>query len=321
MSQFDSQGDTAPSDAQTDFFERSPSQMWEQMSFADCPHNYIWVWFKPENISQGLVVRIPDETWENYPNLEHLTIRMLLQTAGVDPRCVSMVQLYGVAYDETNGTTPLLEQAVPRPAAGMDANIVICVNVPNDNSNQQVMPRAAKDVECISEVFERIDADWNTTLEIQNELANLRNTLADTSNRLKGLNRDLTSEERLHASNKDKQDWLDAKRWLRDTDMRLCSCIKEFDIGDTSSAGSRKWFEQVHKQFIVPRHEFDGIQQAQRSYELYRKMVVTLHSKMNTAHLNALNNGERRAQQVLNQIAAKIRDAHTKRTFLGVMLD
>jgi len=42
---------------------------------------------------------------------------------------------------------------------------------------------------------------------------------------------------------------------------------------------------------------------------------------MNNAYWHAIQNGEQRAQRVLNTIAAKIRDAQLKKNFLGVMLD
>ena len=321
MRQSDLQGDPVRSDARASFAGRPPSQSWERMSFADYPQIYVWVWFKPPNVPQGLIVTIPDETWSNFPHLEQLTMRKLLQTAGVEPACVSMWQLYGVAFDGMNGANPLLDQAIPAPVPGVDPNIVVCVNVPHFDSMQHVTPPAAAEVGRPSEVFERIDADWNATLEIETELASLRTMLVDMSTRLKALNRDLSSQERLHSNNQDKQDWLEARRLLRDSALQLWSCIKEHDVGDTSSAGHRKWFEQIYQQFIVPRQEFDGMHQAQRSYESYRKMLITLQCKMNNAHLNAAHNGERRAQQVLNRIAAKIRDAQTKKNFLGAMLD
>jgi hypothetical protein len=71
----------------------------------------------------------------------------------------------------------------------------------------------------------------------------------------------------------------------------------------------------------VPRQQFDGLGQAQRDYKTYRKMVTTLQGNMKNALLSATDNGERRAQQVLSRIAAKVRAAKTKKNFLGVVLD
>ena len=42
----------------------------------------------------------------------------------------------------------------------------------------------------------------------------LRKMLSELGSRLKGLNRDLTSDERLYSSREDKQDWVEARRRL-----------------------------------------------------------------------------------------------------------
>lgn len=324
MEQSDTQGDIAPTVAGTTFAGRPPSQTWEWIPFADCPQNGFWVWFKPASAPQSLILRIPDETWQNHPHADQLTVRTLLQAAGVEPGCVAMWQLYGAAYEGMSGTTPFLDAAIPAPATGVDPNIAVYVNVPLANMAQAGAMQYATEPEeelSLPELLDRIDVDWNAILETENELSALRKKLLDMLSRLKSLNRDLASEERLHASNQDKQDWLEARRWLRDASMRLRSCIKEYDVGDTSFGGQRKWFEATYQQFILPRRAFDGIQQAQRGYEYYRKLVLTLQTKMNTAYWNASQNGERRAQQILSRIAAKIREARAKKTFLGAILD
>jgi hypothetical protein len=179
---------------------------------------------------------------------------------------------------------------------------------------------AAEDMS-VTELFERIDSDWHASLEIERELTRLRKMLLDLFNRVKNLNRDLTPQERIHANNQDKQDWMDARRWLRDGSTRLWRCIKEHDIGDTSIAGQKGWFEQTHRQYVIPRIPFDGLLQAQRDFEAYRKMLQTLHNNMSSAHAMASADGERRADKILNRIAAKVRDAQTKRNFLGTMID
>ncbi|MCH7688696.1 MAG: hypothetical protein IH899_18765 [Planctomycetes bacterium] len=263
---------------------------------------------------------IPDETYQSYPHLdEQLTMRKLLQAAGVEPSCVSMWHLYGVPYDGMNGTTPFLDAAIPGPVTGVDPNIVVSINVPHVDTMQHVTADAEEG--SLSEVFERIDADWNASLEIEKELTRLRKKLLDMSARLNTLNRDLSSQERLHSNSQDKKDWLDVRRRLRDTDTRLRMCIKEHNIGDASPSGRRNWFEQTYQQFIVPRQQFDGMQQAQRDYESHRKLVQTLQINMNTAYSTAAQDGERRAQQVLNRIAAKIREATTKKNFLDAIRD
>ena len=108
---------------------------------------------------------------------------------------------------------------------------------------------------------------------------------------------------------------------LRDAENRLRACVKEFDIGDPSSAGYRRGLETIYEQFVQPKIPFASMEQTLGQFEGHRKLVVTLQGKMNNAYLGAVQNGERRAQQILARIAGKVREAGTKKTALGVMLD
>jgi hypothetical protein len=173
----------------------------------------------------------------------------------------------------------------------------------------------------LAEIYKSIELDWVASLEIERDLTRLRKQLIDMMARLKTLNRDLTPPERLYSSNQDKKDWQDARRWLRDSSTKCWRCIKDHDIGDTSSAGQRKWFEETYQNIILPRKPFDGLQQASRDFEGYRKLVQTLHNTMSTTHSMAAIDGERRAQAVLARIAQKVREATNKKNFLGVILD
>jgi hypothetical protein len=198
---------------------------------------------KPSSVPQGLIITIPEETFRDYPHPEQLTMRKLLQAAGVEPSCVSTWCLYGVAYDAMSGTTPFLDSAVPQPGAGVDPNIVVCVNGPVVDTVQHATAPAEDGSP--ADVFERIDADWKASLEMVKDLTVLRRKLVDMSNRLKTLNRDLNPDERRFSSNQDKKDWVAARRWLRDAATVLSRYIREHDIGDTSSAGQKEWLERT----------------------------------------------------------------------------
>lgn len=337
MTQSPVQGEIAAPQSAADFAARPASKTWERISFADCPQAYAWVWLKPQNVPHGLMLMISEETYRVYPQFAvQLTMRRLLQAAGIEPSWVSMWNLYGVAYDGMNGTSPFLDHAIPLPVMGVDPNIVVCINaapvsnsVPVANATPvDAMPQPAPAPESlsaepvtVSEVFDRIDDDWNASLLTEKELKRLRKQLLDMAARLKTLNRDFSPQERLHSSPQDKKDWLDARRWLRDSSTRLSRYIKEHDIGYTSAAGQRKWFEQTFQKYIVPRQQFDGLRQAHRDYATYRKVVVTLQTNMHTAYAQAAQNGERRAQQILTRVAAKVREATTKRNALGILCD
>jgi hypothetical protein len=78
-------------------------------------------------------------------------------------------------------------------------------------------------------------------------------------------------------------------------------------------AGKRGSFENIYEQYIVPRRHFDGLIQAERDFEQYRKTMQTLLNNMNAAQTSAAQDGERRAQVVLSRISAKARTLRTKK--------
>ena len=318
-------------DPSTNFAARLPSQAWEPLLWADDPQHPAWIWFKPPTVPQGLALGIPEETWRTSPHLQHLTLRRLLQTAGVDPSCVAMWQLAGMAYPGMNGANPLFDQPVPAPASGAMSEIIVVINVPvmmppPVNYLPPMAPgpmhsAAATFTGNQTETFERLEIEWTAVLDLERDLDRLRKMLVDLSARMKVLNRDLNPDERLYSSREDKQDWQDARRFLRDSENRLRACVKEFDIGDPSSAGYRRGLEHIYQQFVLPRVPFNGMESAVGQFEAHRKMIMTLQGKMNSTYLGAVSNGERKAQQILNRIAGKVREAGTKKTALGVVLD
>jgi hypothetical protein len=171
------------------------------------------------------------------------------------------------------------------------------------------------------DIYERIEADWNSSNEIEKDLTRLRKQLVDILGRLKTLNRDLNGPERVHSNNQDKKDWQDARRCLRDATNRVWKYLKAHDIGDTSNAGKRVMFEEVYRKYIAPRRLFKEFMTTARAFESHRKTITTLHGDMNNAYSFASLDGERKAQQVLNRIQQKVREASNKKNFLGVMLD
>ncbi len=329
-------------DPAASFFARMPSQGWEPLTWADDPQHPAWIWFKPPTVPQGLALRIPEETWQTSAQLSLLTVRRLLHVAGVDPSCVAMWQFCGMAYPGMNGTSPLFDQPLPSPGPGAIAEIVVIINAPammaappmmmppmNFMPSMNPMAMAPMPMPTASwthsanqtEVLERLEIEWSAAIDIEKDLERLRKMLVDLGARLKILNRDLNPDERLYSSREDKQDWQDARRFLRDGDMKLRACVKEFDIGDASSAGYRRGLEQIFEQFVVPRVSFNGMETTLGQFEAHRKLVMTLQGKMNSTYLGAVSNGERRAQQILARIAGKVREAGNKKTALGVAMD
>lgn len=319
-------------DPASQFAARVPSQAWEPLLWSDDPQQVVWAWIKPPAVPQGLALRIPEETWRTSSQLSQLTLRRLLQVAGVDPSGVAMWQFAGMAFPGMNGASPLFDQPIPAPGPGVVPEIIVIITVPAmmmPPVNYIPPPMAAAPMHSVAstfagsqtELFERLEIEWTAVLDLERDLDRLRKLLVDLSSRMKVLNRDLNPDERLYSSREDKQDWQDARRFLRDGENRLRACVKEFDIGDPSSAGYRRGLEHIYHHFVLPRVPFNGLESALGQFEAQRKMIMTLQGKMNSVYLGAVSNGERRAQQVLARIAGKVREAGNKKTTLGVMLD
>ena len=302
------------SDPRTQFAARYPSSTWECFPLVGAPQSFVWTWFKPTHVPQGLVLSIPDETFQAYANSSGLTLRTLLTSIGLDPICVAMWVAYGVGHDAQGGSSPMLDQPIPPTPPGVDRSIAVYIHPPvvvqapvaNIMSAQAVPASAA-------ELYERIGTDWNSCLQLEKELDSMRKQLSAMAGKLNSLNRDLTPEETLHAARQDQDDWKDARRWLRDAAGKLSRFIKECDVGDTVYVGKKKWFIQIYQQVIIPRAPHPGLEQIRQEFEAHRKTLQTLVNNMRATHSSAGQDGERRAQQVLSRIAAKTASARSKR--------
>lgn len=319
------------------FAQRAPSVNWEIVPFPECPQCHIAVWFKPMNVPNGVIISIPEQTWAVYPFMigRLFTMRQLIQAVGIEPAYVSSWHLCGAGHYGMGGTNPLLDQPIPRARPGSDPNIIVDVAPPQAVMPQFVpaipttaapappLPTAAGgpvSAEATS-IFESIEKDWAACKEALKELTRLRKQLVDISSRLKNLNRDLSSDERLFSSPQDKKDWLDARRWLRDGMIKTMMLVKSHDIGDISDAGRGKHIEELYTRFIRTRTPFDGMESALQQFVEYRKMVTTLQSKMNSAYSQSGVTAERRAQAVLKRIQAKARKGKSRKNFMDVISD
>jgi hypothetical protein len=404
--------DPAPAEPRAAFAERPPSQSWERLSLPQCPQNYVWAWFKPATAPHGLIVRIPDETYRDHPELAaRWTMRKFLQAAAIEPAAVAAWLLNGVSIPGMNGTNPYLDAPIPAPIAGMSPDIVVYVQSapvlngpiggpiggppmvnaplgamapvahvtpyingapvmgvppmvpvmggplamggvamggvpmgmngvplmngpPNFNAPHAAglpvglgvtpadgaQPGQPLDAATL-DIYERIEADWNSSNEIEKDLTRLRKQLVDILGRLKSLNRELSGPERVHSNSQDRKDWQDARRGLRDASNRVWKYLKAHDIGDTSNAGKRVAFEEIYRKQIAPRKPFKEFMATARAFESHRKTITQLHGDMSNAYSFASLDGERKAQQVLNRIQTKVREASNKKNFLGVILD
>jgi hypothetical protein len=259
------------------------------------------VWWKPAEAPDSVLVRIPPRTAPN----PGLTIRTLLFTLGIDPRVVAAWYVCGASHDCRQGSNPLLDAPLPPAAFADDQAILVQLDEYHLHS-LSVMDNALN-------AIDRIAADWNTSLQLENQLELARKQMYDAMVRINILNRDLSSDERWFSDRQDQSDWQEARRWLRDIAARLSKLLKECDIGMSSSAGRRNTFEAIYHQVIAPRRPCEGLDGIQREFEAHRKTIQTLLLNMGGAQATATQEVERRAQLVLQRIASKVRQGRTKR--------
>jgi hypothetical protein len=319
MAEFSPVDDLAAA-ARAGFTLRAPSTAWEQISLGPGP-DFFWIWFKPPIAPQGLILRIPPETYRGAlhgagPAGESLSLRKLLRAAGIDPQIVSLWYLYGVPCESRGGTAPTFDQPLAEPAAGADPNIVVLVDAPGPAippAEYAPATKAAMSANLV-QVFDEMEADWFACQVLEKQLLLARKQLTTALVRLAALDRDLSPEERLHGDRQDKSDWQEVRRSLKDAATKLNRYVKEHDVGETSAAGKKVWFTEVFRKFVEPKRPCEEIFELHREFEAYRKRLQLLLQNMGLAHTNVAQEAERRAQQVISRLISRARTAQHKTT-------
>jgi hypothetical protein len=242
-----------------------------------------------------------------------LTVRILTAAAGLEATHVLGWSVNGVIYDAAAGTSPLLDHPLP---AGPDGQLQLTVwmqaiagQVPYAAMLPPQMPAQASRAATSSDerIFAAIDASWNSIRQLETKVNSVRKQLDQSMTRLGSLNRDLSPEERRASDNKDTKDWLDARRWLRDSLATLSRFVKEIDMGTTSGAGQRHYFEDLHRQYVVPRIPFAGMEQVALEFESHAKILQNLVASAQAGLTKAGRDAEQRANGVLTRISSKSR--------------
>jgi hypothetical protein len=292
------------------FAARPASTIWEQLPLPSLPAGFIWVWFKPPAAPDCLVIRFPDPPFEAATPAP-ITPQQLLQATGIDPKDVVRWTLFGIPFASRLGAG-FLDQPIPRPPVGSEPEICVQIADPSLQAvpGAMAMPATGGDV---GHIFDMIDTDWTLSLLLEKQLVLLRKQLSGMLTRITTIDRDLNPEERMYADRQAKNDWQEARRWLKDSAAKLLRYIKEHDTGETSNAGKREWFVRTYEQRVAPRRPIDDLVQIQRNFESHRKRLQILQTNMTTALQFATSDGERRAQTVLERIARSVRDARAKR--------
>ncbi|MBQ18240.1 MAG: hypothetical protein CMJ65_14075 [Planctomycetaceae bacterium] len=299
VGQMNSTNDPAAT-ARVPFAVRPASATWEWLPLDESGTSHVWAWFRPPVAPQGAVFRPAEGDGSEGVVGGRVTLGSVLSAAGIDAATVSAWMLLGVMYPgpASGGAAAMVEQLIPAPGEGVDPSITVQVAVPAMGG---LMPMAN------DSVYETITAHWMAVQKSESKLISLRKQLAGMMTRLNTLNRDLNHEEKSHASRQDRDDWEDARRWLRNAVSGLSRYIKAFDVGDTRLAGKKDWLQKIYEDCVVVRQPIDNPQAVESEFEFYRKSLMNLESQMSGALSHAGQEGQTRAQGVLAQIAAKVR--------------
>lgn len=316
------------------FFQSAPSTGWMPLPIARVPGLAVWVWYRPAQLPEGLLIAVPPDVAAAWPGGLPFCLQDLLIATGVDPTLVHSVSLYGGPWQPQPAVLTWLQQPLPPVAPGLSNEIAIGIMnpaavpagipapMPNvteaevyaddftdtfDDTEEEADPAGAE-----RSIYDRIESAWRAAIQMERQMAGLRQKLNSTLTQLQKLDRDLRPDERLAADREDRDAWHDARRWLRDMAAKCHREIKSFDIGMTSAAGRRNWMEEQFEQVIKPRQPAGDLETVQREFETYRKDMVSLQKNMQAALQAGSTNGVQRANRVLGVVARKIRERRAK---------
>lgn len=287
----------------------APSNQWVAVALAGTSVQF-WVWNFPPTAPQTIAIKLP---WSQFAAANvQVSVFGLLQSLRLSNSMIQSVQVGGNAYSSQADFLLTPQMTGPDGLVNLFVSAPQPVGQPVFQAPLQMQPHAGAAGPIDESAYKRADADWKSTLYLETQASGLRKTLAGTQARLGGLNKDLSPEERRFASRQDLADWNDARRFLRDAAARISRYIKEYDIGLTSSAGRRNWMESMYVQYIKTRQPFSQMEQMQREFEVYRKLLQNLVNNMTTVNAFAQQEGEQRAKQVLARVRASARRNKTK---------
>lgn len=295
------------------FSEKHPSSNWEPLYLAGDSSLTVWCWYRPPAAPHGAFLQVPEETRRALDAAGRaLTLRELLHAADISPTEIANWSLYGAAYEGGSNFEQYCDQPLPAPGEAADPSIgLFCqaINAP------PIPPATAVSVSggAYADAFLRMESEWYAALQLEIQVSSAAQQLKTTVGRLGSLSRDLNFDEARYADQRDKHDWMDARRWLRDVADRASRFLKDQQTGSASVAGKRATLEYLYENYISRRQPFEGMDQAERELESHRKALQNLLNNLTSANSSAVSDGERRAQQVLSRIAAKIRSNRSKR--------
>jgi hypothetical protein len=298
-------------DCRVAFAQRPASTAWEFVTLPTNPPLQLLAWFKPSHLPTAIALQVPPESLQFQIGF---SVRHVLQSLGIDPAAVPMCSLFGFSFSGDGGVSTYFDHVVVGPNAGADPNIVVYVDPPQAVAVAAAAPQQAPAIDSQTrELFKSLERDWKWSNQTERQLAGLTKQLQDMQTRLNNLNRDLSPDERMFADRQDVDDWRDARRFLREAGTRLGKYIKEMMAGETTYAGKRQWFDQIHRDYVATQTPFPGMLEARSEFEFFRRNMQNLAERMQAAYHLAQMDGVQRAQAVLSRIAGKVESGKSKR--------
>ncbi|MEO2018308.1 MAG: hypothetical protein ABGZ53_28485 [Fuerstiella sp.] len=288
------------------------------------PGTALWAWDRPESLPNGFMVSIPAEVLAAYPTGLPFTLADILAAAAIDPNQFQAVSLFGTEWQPASVYGAYLTYPIPLPTLDGCREISILLSdgmpvvvAPSESAGDVMMeaiptPDSGTPSHKPGRMFDRIESAWRASIQIERQLAGVRQKLSAMLASLGKLDRDLGPDERVAADREDRDAWQDARRWMRDLAAKCHRELKSYDIGITSAAGHRNWIEQVFEQVIEPRVPNDDMERYHREFESYRRDIVNLQKSMSAALQAAQQNGTQRAQRILGTIGAKVRQRRAR---------
>jgi hypothetical protein len=295
---------------------RTPSSGWEPVPLMADGSCAVWGWFKPPQASNSVVVQVPPEVWSLAGSSQPITVRLLAAAAGMT--VLQGWTIGGQYYPLDERTAPFIDVPVVPPPTGVDPSIILWSDAAAAMPMMAPIPEystfsattGAGDLlpgEDPGPLLDMIASLWLAIQQIETDVRRVRGQLEQATGKLSSLNRDLKPEEQNTADNLDKKDWMDARRWLRDSMAVLSKSIKQIDTGSISGAGQRYQFVDLIQQFVEPRIPFPGLKQSVIDFQMHHRTVKNVLMAAQAALAKGSAEGERRANTVLQRIAAKMR--------------
>lgn len=109
------------------FFQRLPSTQWEPLPLPRIPGLVLWMWYRPTQLSSGVVVIIPADVLNVFPTEFPMTLADVLTAIGGPPQNFRAISMYGREWQAAAVFSPIVNHPLPPVPMGGRAEIAIAV--------------------------------------------------------------------------------------------------------------------------------------------------------------------------------------------------